>query len=86
MHRERGIGNRSLAAIHTPSLPNRDGSTPSCHANQVSASTASCSPSSPRVVRTGSVRQVLDGMLRERSGGEAGAVLRASMRIGRGTV
>ncbi|MBW3620493.1 MAG: methyltransferase domain-containing protein [Actinobacteria bacterium] len=31
-------------------------------------------------------RQVLDGMLRERSGGEAGAVLRASMRIGRGTV
>lgn len=32
------------------------------------------------------VRHVLDGMLRERSGGEAGAVLRAKMLIGRGTV
>jgi ubiquinone/menaquinone biosynthesis C-methylase UbiE len=34
----------------------------------------------------GQLRQVLDGMLRERSGGQAGAVLRAQMRIGRGTV
>lgn len=32
------------------------------------------------------VRQIIDGMLRERSGGEAGATLRNSMRIGRGTV
>lgn len=32
------------------------------------------------------VRQVLDGMLRERSGGEAGAVLHARLHIGRGTV
>jgi ubiquinone/menaquinone biosynthesis C-methylase UbiE len=32
------------------------------------------------------VRQVLDGMLRERSGGLAGAVLRAQMRVGRGIV
>lgn len=31
-------------------------------------------------------RQVLDGMLRERSGGEAGAVLRATMRFGYGRV
>ncbi|HEX2028028.1 MAG TPA: alpha/beta fold hydrolase [Nitriliruptorales bacterium] len=32
------------------------------------------------------VRQVLDGMLRERSGGQAGAVLRSQVNIGRGTV
>jgi SAM-dependent methyltransferase len=32
------------------------------------------------------VRQVLDGMLRERSGGRAGAVLRSQVNIGRGTV
>lgn len=32
------------------------------------------------------VRQVLDGMLRERSGGQAGAVLRSEVNIGRGTV
>lgn len=32
------------------------------------------------------VRAVLDGMLRERSGGEPGAVLHAEMRIGHGTV
>ena len=32
------------------------------------------------------VRHVLDGMLRERSGGQAGAVLNAEMRIGLGTV
>lgn len=31
-------------------------------------------------------RQVLDGMLRERSGGHAGATLQAEMRVGRGTV
>ena len=34
----------------------------------------------------GQVRQVLDGMLRERSGGRAGAVLHATMLLGRGTV
>lgn len=34
----------------------------------------------------GQVRHVLDGMLRERSGGGPGAVLRCEMRIGRGTV
>lgn len=33
----------------------------------------------------GQVRQVLDGMLRERSGGAPGAVLHAEMRIGWGT-
>lgn len=33
----------------------------------------------------GQVRQVLDGMLRERSGGRAGAVLTAHMQLGRGT-
>lgn len=32
------------------------------------------------------VRQVLDGMLRERSGGQAGAVLRSQVNIGHGTV
>lgn len=32
----------------------------------------------------GQLRQVLDGMLRERSGGGPGAVLRTEMRIGRG--
>ena len=32
------------------------------------------------------VRHILDGMLRERSGGETGAVLHAHMQIGRGTV
>lgn len=32
------------------------------------------------------VRQMLDGMLRERSGGQAGAVLRSQVNIGRGTV
>lgn len=32
------------------------------------------------------VRQVLDGMLRERSGGHAGAVLRSAVNVGRGTV
>lgn len=32
------------------------------------------------------VRQVLDGMLRERSGGSAGATLHALLHIGRGTV
>lgn len=32
------------------------------------------------------LRHVLDGMLRERSGGGAGATLTATMRIGRGTV
>jgi SAM-dependent methyltransferase len=31
------------------------------------------------------VRQVLDGMLRERSGGEAGAVLRTEINVGCGT-
>ncbi|MPZ87755.1 MAG: methyltransferase domain-containing protein [Nitriliruptorales bacterium] len=34
----------------------------------------------------GQVRQVLDGMLRERSGGDPGAVLSCEMRIGQGTV
>jgi hypothetical protein len=33
-----------------------------------------------------SVRQVLDGMLRERSGGAPGAVLSTEMHIGTGTV
>lgn len=32
------------------------------------------------------LREVLDGMLRERSGGRAGAVLRSRMNVGRGTV
>ncbi len=32
------------------------------------------------------VRQVLDGMLRERSSGEAGVLLHASLHVGRGTV
>jgi SAM-dependent methyltransferase len=32
------------------------------------------------------IRQVLDGMLRERAGGQAGAVLRSQVNIGRGTV
>jgi SAM-dependent methyltransferase len=32
------------------------------------------------------VRQVLDGMLRERAGGDAGAVLRSQVNIGRGIV
>lgn len=32
------------------------------------------------------IRQVLDGMLRERSGGQASAVLRSQVNIGRGTV
>ncbi|MFP4636119.1 MAG: class I SAM-dependent methyltransferase [Nitriliruptoraceae bacterium] len=32
------------------------------------------------------LRQVLDGMLRERSAGQAGAVLRSQVNIGRGTV
>lgn len=32
------------------------------------------------------VRHVLDGMLRERAGGQAGAVLRSQVNIGRGTV
>lgn len=32
------------------------------------------------------VRPVLDGMLRERSGGHAGAVLRSQVNVGRGTV
>jgi SAM-dependent methyltransferase len=34
----------------------------------------------------GQLRQVLDGMLRERCGGPAGAVLRSRMHVGRGTV
>lgn len=34
----------------------------------------------------GQARRVLDGMLRERSGGEPGAVLHADMRIGLGTL
>lgn len=34
----------------------------------------------------GEVRQVLDRMLRERSGGAAGAVLEAALHVGRGTV
>jgi hypothetical protein len=36
--------------------------------------------------QSGQLRQVLDGMLREHSGGQAGTTLRAQMLIGRGTV